>query len=77
MSREVFMVRDGVVVWRGVVGAGRSGEIVSARDCFEEAWRRAVQDGAVSEVDAGAVQFRSCPPDVASLRRVALRVARR
>jgi hypothetical protein len=71
------MVRDGVVVWRGLVGAGRGGEVVSARDGFEEAWRRAVQDGAVSEADAGAVQFRSCTPDMASLRRVALAVARR
>jgi hypothetical protein len=68
------MVRDGAVVWCGLVGGGA--EIRSARDCFQEAWRRALQDGAVTEADAGVVQFRSHKPDVRSLRRVALRAVR-
>jgi hypothetical protein len=75
MGRAVFLVRDGAIVWTGVVGAG--GEVVSAREHFEEAWRRAVQDGAVNAFDAGVVEFRSYKPDVASLRRVGLRGARR
>lgn len=66
------MVRDGAIVWYGVVGGGRAG-IGSARECFEEAWRRALAEGAVIEADAGIVQFRSLKPDVRSRRRVALR----
>ena len=72
MEREVFMVRDGAIVWYGVVGGGK-GEIRSARECFEEAWRRALKEGAVVEADAGIVQFRSLKPDVKLRRRVALR----
>jgi hypothetical protein len=77
MGREVFLVRDGAVVWSGRVGAGVRGEVVSARECFEEAWWRAVKDGAVNEADAGIVEFRSYKPDMASLRRVGLRAMRR
>lgn len=76
MKREVFMVRDGAVVWFGVVGADKGREIQSAREHFEEAWRRALQDGAVTAADAGIVQFRSYKPDVRALRRVGLRAVR-
>ena len=76
MVREVYLVLGGAVVWHGRIGAPGS-EAQSARERFEEAWRRAVQDGAVTAADAGAVQFRSCTPDVSALRKVALRAVSR
>jgi hypothetical protein len=76
VQREVFMVLDDAVVWYGLVGADKGTEVQSARECFEEAWRRSLQDGATSEADAGRVQFRSYRPDVTARRKVALRQAR-
>jgi hypothetical protein len=62
MEREVVMVRDGVVVWRGLVQGGTKNDITSAQEYFGEAWRRALQDGAVSDADADRVQFRISAP---------------
>lgn len=62
MTREVFLVRDGALVWRGhVTGAGR-GDVAATRDLFEEAWRLALQAKTVSPDDAGRVQFRFSSP---------------
>ncbi|MEJ0022311.1 MAG: hypothetical protein WDN76_01895 [Alphaproteobacteria bacterium] len=62
MEREVFMVRNGAVIWRSLVRAPQGVKGASAQDYFSEAWRRALKDGAVSEIDAGRVQFRTTPP---------------
>jgi hypothetical protein len=75
VEREVFLVLDGSVVWHGRVG-GAGGETQTTRERFEEAWRRALQAGAVNAADAGAVQFRSYLPGVSALRKVALRAVR-
>jgi hypothetical protein len=76
VDREVFVVREGAIVWFGAVGAEHGRATLSARERFEEAWRRALQDGAVTPADAGIVQFRSYKPDVRSLRRIGLRAVR-
>ena len=75
VEREVYIVRDGRVVWCGVVGPTR-GEAMSTRERFEEAWRRALAEGAVTAADAGVAQFRSYTPTptVSSLRKVGLRL---
>ncbi len=62
MEREVVMVRNGAVVWRGLVQGARKNDISSAEEYFNEAWRRALQDGAVSDADADQVQFRISGP---------------
>lgn len=62
MEREVFMVRDGAVVWRGLVRGRRENDITSAQEYFQEAWRRALSEGAVSDAEAGQVQFRISGP---------------
>lgn len=62
MEREVVMVRDGAVVWRGLVRGAKKNDITSAQEYFEEAWRRALKDGAVSDADADRVQFRISAP---------------
>lgn len=62
MSREVFLVCDGVLVWHDLVsGAGR-GAVATTREVFEEAWRLAVQAKAVRPEDSGRVQFRFSSP---------------
>ncbi|MEQ1490132.1 MAG: hypothetical protein ABL932_06230 [Terricaulis sp.] len=62
MDREIYLVCDGVVVWRGHVnGPGRSAA-ATTRDRFEEAWRLALQAKAVTTEDAGRVQFRFSSP---------------
>jgi hypothetical protein len=76
VERDVFLILGGAVVWHGRIGAP-GGEAQSARERFEEAWRRALQAGAVTAADAGAVQFRSITPDVSALRKVALRAVSR
>ncbi len=58
MGREVFLVCDGAIVWRGVVKAVSRDSLVSTRDLFEEAWRLALQQKAVAPEDAGRVRFR-------------------
>jgi hypothetical protein len=62
MEREVFLVRDGVVVWRNLLRPPQKNGVASAQEYFAEAWRRALADGAVSESDAGHVQFRTTAP---------------
>lgn len=57
MAREVFIIRDRTVVWRGDVAADNKSN-ASTRERFQEAWRRALNDGAVTELDAGFVRFR-------------------
>lgn len=59
MEREIFIVRDGAVVWRGVIKpAIKGGASAATREYFEEAWRQALVAGAVAAADAGNVQFR-------------------
>ncbi len=64
MGREVFIVRDGAVVWRGLIppSVAKNGGVLSAQQYFEEAWRQALKDRAVAADDAGAVQFRFSAP---------------
>jgi hypothetical protein len=62
MEREVFMVRNGAVIWRNRVRPPLKNGVASAQEYFEEAWRRALSDGAVSDGDAGHVQFRTTAP---------------
>lgn len=59
MGREVFLIRGNVVVWSGVIEAAEGREIRSTRDCFEDAWKRALSEGAVTPEDAGLIQFRT------------------
>ncbi len=62
MEREVFIVRDGAVVWRGLFrGTAKDGDCTT-QACFKEAWGRALQEGAVNPADAGQVRFRFSPP---------------
>ena len=77
MERNVILVLDGAVVWYGAIAPPHGVEIQSQRERFEEAWRRALKDGAVTESDGGRVQFRSYMPDVSALRRVTLRAVAR
>lgn len=62
MEREVVMMRNGAVVWRGLVRGSKTNDITSAREYFQEAWRRAREEGAVNDVDADQVQFRISAP---------------
>lgn len=63
MAREIFIVRGSDVVWRGTIAPAQLE--ASTREYFEEAWRRALQAGAVDTRDAALVQFRSLPPQAA------------
>jgi hypothetical protein len=56
------MVRNGAVVWRGLVQGTRKNDVCSAQEYFKEAWRRALQAGAVCDADADQVQFRISGP---------------
>ncbi len=47
---------------RGVVQGGKKNDITSAQEYFTVAWRRALQDGAVSDADADRAQFRISAP---------------
>ena len=58
MEREVILVRDGAAVWRGFVKAPSSSTPASARDYLDLAWRKALEEGAVTADDSGRVQFR-------------------
>lgn len=58
MEREVILVRDGVAIWRGLVKAPAAAKPASARDYLDQAWRMALDDGAVTADDSGRVQFR-------------------
>ena len=58
MEREVILLRDGVAIWRGFVKAPQSNTPASARDYLDLAWRKALDDGAVTAEDSGRVQFR-------------------
>lgn len=51
------MKRNGVIVWRGLVDGTTKNDVSSAQEYFKEAWRRAIQDGAVTAADAGEIQF--------------------
>ncbi len=62
MEREIVMVRNGAVVWRGLVQGAKRNDVSSAHDYFKEAWRRALEDGAVNDADADQVQFRISGP---------------
>jgi len=57
VEREIFMKRNGVIVWRGLVDGTTKNDVSSAQEYFKEAWRRAIQDGAVTAADAGEIQF--------------------
>ena len=59
MGREIFLMRGEVVVWQGVIEAPGGAEVRTTRECFEEAWQRALRAGAVTADEAGAIQFRS------------------
>lgn len=62
MEREVIIVRDGAILWRGlVVGAEKNGA-APAQGYLNEAWRLALEDGALTDEDAGQVQFRFSAP---------------
>ena len=62
MEREVIIVRDGEILWRGLVGAGRDDK---AQGYLNEAWRLALADGALTDQDAGQAQFRFSAPAAA------------
>jgi len=57
MEREVIIVRDGAILWRGLVRAGKN-DRAPAQGYLNEAWRLALADGALTDQDAGQVQFR-------------------
>jgi len=59
MGRELFLLRGEVLVWHGVIEATERSGVRTTLDCFNEAWQRALDDGAVTADDAGRVQFRS------------------
>lgn len=61
MEREVIIVRDGAILWRGFVGAEAS-DSAPAQEHLKEAWRLALADGALTDQDAGQVQFRFSAP---------------
>jgi hypothetical protein len=63
MGREIYLVRGDVVVWSGVIEGTEGGEVRSVREYFDEAWQRALSEGAVIAEDAGTVQFRSTAPE--------------
>lgn len=56
------MVQNGAVVWRGLVRGPKENDITSAQEYFQEAWRRALEEGAVSDADADQVQFSIAVP---------------
>ena len=58
MEREVLLVRDGVTVWQGRIKMGEKSAPASVQDYFNQAWRAALDAGAVQADDAGRVQFR-------------------
>ena len=58
MEREVLLVRDGVTVWQGRIKMGEKSAPASVQDYFNQAWRVALDAGAVQADDAGRVQFR-------------------
>jgi hypothetical protein len=58
MDREVYLVCDGVIVWRGCVNGSSRSAATTTRELFEEAWRLALQARVVTPEDAGRVQFR-------------------
>jgi len=58
MEREVILVRDGVAIWRGFVKTPAASTPASARDYLDLAWRKALDEGAVTAEDSGRVQFR-------------------
>jgi hypothetical protein len=43
----------------GVIETAEGREVRSTRDCFEEAWKRALSEGVVTPEDAGSIQFRT------------------
>jgi hypothetical protein len=59
MGREVFLIRGNVVVWSGMIETAEGREVRSTRDCFEDAWKRALSEGVVTPEDAGRIQFRT------------------
>jgi hypothetical protein len=62
VEREVIIVRDGAILWRGlVVGADKNGTAPAQR-YLNEAWRLALEDGALTDQDAGQAQFRFSAP---------------
>lgn len=63
MGREIYLVRGDVVVWSGVIEGTEGDEVRSGREYFDEAWQRALSEGAVIAEDAGTVQFRSTAPE--------------
>ena len=58
MEREVLLLRDGVTVWQGRITMGAKATPASVQDYFAQAWRAALDAGAVAADDAGRVQFR-------------------
>jgi hypothetical protein len=63
VEREIFIVRDGAVVWRGIIRPPtKAGAPASTLDYFQHAWMRALQESAVQERDAALVQFRLSKP---------------
>jgi alkylated DNA nucleotide flippase Atl1 len=63
MGRELFLLRGEVVVWHGVIEATERSGVRTAHDCFNEAWQRALSEGAVTADDSGRIQFRSSAPE--------------
>lgn len=60
----MIIVRDSAILWRGLVGAGRS-DSAAAQEYLNEAWRLALADGALTDQDAGQVRFRFSAPAAA------------
>jgi hypothetical protein len=68
MGREVFSVRDSFVAWKGVIETLERGDVMTTRQYFDEAWRRALSAGAVPAEDADRVQFRFSAPEIEPVR---------
>ncbi len=60
---RIISSRDGVVAWKGVIEILERGEVMTTRQYFEEAWRRALSAGALTTEDADRVQFRFSAPE--------------
>ncbi|MDX2233101.1 MAG: hypothetical protein NW200_01265 [Hyphomonadaceae bacterium] len=58
MEREIILVRDGVTVWQGRIRLGDKASPASVQEFFTQAWRLALEAGAVTPDDAGRVRFR-------------------
>jgi hypothetical protein len=58
MEREVLLVRDGVAIWQGRVSVRGGQTPPSSQEYFNQAWRTALDAGAVQAEDSGRVQFR-------------------